>query len=243
MAIPRRWAALALLSSSIGCGGVSVTVPGANTNPEGARDGGLPPAAAAPARAAIPLSEAEKLEQAQVQSALEKLQSGQISYRIAGADLLEITVFEEKEMDRKVRVSSDGTVTFPLIGSVKVGGLDVAEAERALTERLRRFLVNPQVSVFIKEYGNKQIYILGEVQKPGSYPLPTESSFSVLEAVSLAGGFTQYAALDRTRVIRKADGRSETFVVEITAITKRGEKGKDIALKPNDVIVVPERLF
>ena len=146
-------------------------------------------------------------------------------------------------MDRKVRVSPDGVITFPLAGSVKVGGLDVPHAEAALTEQLKKYLINPQVSVFIKEYGNKIIYVLGEVQRPGSYPIPTEARLSVLEAVTLAGGFTQYAAQDRTRIIRKKSGKSETLTVEVSAITKRGDKSQDLSLEPNDVVFVPESLF
>ncbi|MBI3298304.1 MAG: polysaccharide biosynthesis/export family protein [Elusimicrobia bacterium] len=184
----------------------------------------------------------DKKERASLADALERVERERSSYKIGPADLLEITVYQEKDLDRKVRVSPEGTVGMPLAGTISVAGLGVAEAERALTERLRRFIISPQVSIFITEYGNKQVYVLGEVAKPGSYPLPTEARLSVLEAIILAGGFTQYAAVDKTRVIRKGRG-TQAILIDITAITKRGDKSKDVLLEPNDVIYVPESIF
>jgi polysaccharide export outer membrane protein len=182
-------------------------------------------------------------EAAAIESALKKVVDGGVKYAIGGGDLLDISVYQEKDLARTVRVSADGTVNFPLIGSVSLGGLGVPAAERILKERLREYLKNPEVFIFIKEYGHKQIYILGEVQKPGSYALPTESTLSVLEAVVQAGGFTPYAAMDRTRVIRKVENQSQSFVIEVSAIMKRGDKSKDMTLQSNDVIYVPEKFF
>ncbi|MFC1679650.1 polysaccharide biosynthesis/export family protein, partial [Elusimicrobiota bacterium] len=185
----------------------------------------------------------KRLEEVALQSALQFLESQQHSYKISSADLLEITVYQEEDMTRRVRVSPKGIITFPLIGKVKVSGLGVAEAEQAITTMLKRYVIDPQISIFITEYGNKQVYVLGEVKNPGSYALPTEAPLSVLEAITLAGGFTQYASVDNTRVIRKSAGKSRTFPIEISAITKRGDKSKDLQLNPNDVIFVPESFF
>ncbi len=181
-------------------------------------------------------------EEAALASALENVKRG-TDYRISPADLLEVTVYQQLELNRQVRVSQNGSITFPLVGAVQVGGRSVADAEQLLADRLREYLVSPQVTVFIKEYGNKKVYVLGEVSKPGSYDLPTEAHLTVLEAISLAGGFTQIAAADRTRIIRTSAGKSENFTIEISAITKRGEKSKDLPLLPNDVIYVPQSFF
>lgn len=165
-------------------------------------------------------------------------------YRISSPDLIQITVYREDDMSRTVRVSQEGMISFPLIGDIKVGGLSVIQAEDQLGRKLADYLVNPQVTIFIKEYGNKQIYVLGEVQKPGTFELPTESHLTVLEAISMAGGFTQVAAKDRTRVIRATpDGKSESLTVAVSAITQQGEKDKDIPLAPNDVVYVPQSFF
>lgn len=182
-------------------------------------------------------------EEAVLATVLETVERDRSAYRIGPADLLEVSVYQEKDLERKVRVSPDGIITMPLAGSVKVAGLGVVEAEQAVTERLKRFLIAPQVSIFIAEYGNKQVYVLGEVAKPGSYPLPTEAGLTVIEAITLAGGFSQYAAPDRTRIIRKKPGGSSNIPIDISGVTKRGDKSKDLALEPNDVVYVPESVF
>ncbi|MBI4423584.1 MAG: polysaccharide export protein [Elusimicrobia bacterium] len=193
---------------------------------------------------AKPPSDSQAAEEAAVKRALQEAQSAQkTDYRIGGADLLDITVYQQTELNRKLRVSQNGTVIFPLIGNVQVGGRTLAEAQEAISGKLREFIINPQVTVFIQEYGNKKVFVLGEVKAPGSYELPTESRLTVLEAISLAGGFTPIASPDRTKVIRTLDGKNQNFTVEVSAITRRGEKEKDISLQPNDVIYVPQSFF
>jgi polysaccharide export outer membrane protein len=182
------------------------------------------------------------IEQRLIQSSLEQ-QKNQVNYKIQAGDLLEIAVFQEKDMDRAVRVSGNGTVTFPLAGNLKLADLTVPEAESFLAEKLAEFLVKPQVTVLIKEYGNKQIYVLGEVKKPGSITLPVERRLTVLEAITLAGGFTDLAAPDRTKVLRNANGQNQNIPVEISRITKQGDKSADIFLEPNDTVYVPQSFF
>lgn len=235
----RRLAPLAALALS-GCMGLSVQ--GGDARPGGGDRTPVPAAGpdagAAEARPGKPAS-----EEAALASVLESVEKDRSTYRIGPADLLEISVYQEKDLERKVRVSPDGVITMPLAGTVKVAGLGVADAEKAVTERLRRYLIAPQVSIFIAEYGNKQVYVLGEVAKPGSYPLPTEAGLTVIEAITLAGGFSQYAAPDKTRVIRKKPGGSANIPIDVSAVTKRGDKSKDIPLEPNDVVYVPESVF
>jgi len=182
-------------------------------------------------------------ERSALDNVLQFVQTQEYGYKIGAADLLEITVYQEPELTRKVRVSPEGIITFPLVGRARFGGLSVAEAEEALTEKLKRFVIDPQVSVFITEYGNKKVYVLGEVKNPGSYALPTEAPLTVIEAITLAGGFTQYAAKDRTRIIRKSKTESTTLPIDISAIMKGGDKSKDIKLRPNDVVYIPESFF
>ena len=121
--------------------------------------------------------------------------------------------------------------------------MSVPEAEEFLAQKLAEFLVKPQVTVLIKEYGNKQIYVLGEVKKPGAIQLPAERRLTVLEAITLAGGFTDLAAPDRTKVLRNANGQNQNISVEISRITKQGDKSADIFLEPNDTVYVPQSFF
>ncbi|MFH2201738.1 MAG: polysaccharide biosynthesis/export family protein [Elusimicrobiota bacterium] len=175
---------------------------------------------------------------------LQSVKQSKASYKISPVDLLEITVYREESMDRTVRVGQKGLISFPLAGEIQVGGLSTIEAERLIAEKLSEFFVDPQITVFIKEYSNKQIYVLGEVKSPGAFDLPTEKRMTVLEAISKAGGFSPVAAKDRTKVIRATpDGKNISITIEVSAITSRGEKDKDIPLEPNDVIHIPQSFF
>ena len=183
------------------------------------------------------------LEQRIMQTALDLKSKSQLNYKMQPGDLLEITVFKEADMNRTVRISGNGTVTYPLAGNVKLSDLTVPEAEALLADKLSEFLVKPQVTAFIKEYSNKQIYVLGEVKKPGSITLPAERRLTVLEAITLAGGFTDLAAPDRTKVLRNSDGQNQNIQVEISRITKQGDKSADIYLEPNDTVFIPQSFF
>lgn len=165
------------------------------------------------------------------------------SYRIGPSDLLSATVYQEDALGRRVRVDADGAISLPLIGAVKVGGATILEAQRAIEKKLSAFLVNPQVSLLVEAYGSKLVFVLGEVKKPGSYPIPTDSPMSVVQAISAAGGFTNIAAPSRTRVLRSAEGRGADYTVDVRAVTRGGERDKDLLVEPNDVIYVPQSFF
>lgn len=200
--------------------------------------------ACSPRTAATPVPKGgAQSEEAALASALQQIRVQASDYKISAADLVEITVFQQDELTRKVRVGQNGTISFPLAGTLRIAGLSAGEAEQALSKKLSEFIINPQVTIFIREYGNKKVFLFGQVVKPGSFELPTEARMTVLEAISLAGGFTPIAAPDRTKVMRVVEGKNVSFTVEVSAITKRGEKHKDIVLEPNDIIFVPESFF
>ncbi len=232
--------ALSLCFLTAACGGFHVT--------EGAPPDATAPApatAAAPGTVATPEQRkaSSEAEAAAIASALKQVSRAKTDYRISSADLISVTVYQDLEMNRKTRVNANGTVSLPLIGAVKIGGMTLLEAQSTIEAKLSQFLVSPQVSLFIEEYGNKTVFVMGEVQKPGSYPVPTESRMTVLEAISTAGGFTPVAAQDRTRVLRNVNGASVTYTIDVKAITQQGDKEKDMILEPNDVIYVPQSFF
>lgn len=197
--------------------------------------------------AAKALKAQEQAEQAALATLLQSVKTPKTTkenYKIAPSDLIEITVFREDELNRAIRVNQDGEISFPFVGTVRVGGKSIIEAEKAIASGLSEYLKQPQVTIFVKEYSARQIYVLGEVKSPGAFPLPTEASLTVLEAISMAGGFTPVAAQDRTRVIRTGeDGKPQNFTISISAITKSGQKDKDIPLSASDVVFVPQSLF
>lgn len=160
-------------------------------------------------------------------------------YTLGPDDVLDITVYREEELDRTVRISSDGYISFPLIGKVKAEGLTVSELENSLSEGLKEYLKKPQVTVFIKEYST--ITVSGQVERPGSYPLKGE--LTVIEAISLAGGFTKIASRNKVKVMRLENDQKKTIIVRVASISKEGDKSKDIPLKRGDIVFVPESLF
>ncbi|MBI5246017.1 MAG: polysaccharide export protein [Elusimicrobia bacterium] len=238
---PYFTAVLCILLSA--CGKLQIT--------EGAPD--VPAAVPAPAQA-TPADSASSLapelqqaaaakEAAAIAAAMQQVSRSKTDYKISAADLISVTVYQDLEMNRKVRVNANGSISMPLIGEVKVGGMTLIEAQGSIEGKLAKFLVSPQVSLFIEEYGNKTVFVMGEVQRPGSLAIPTESRLTVLEAISTAGGFTPIAAQDRTRVLRTVNGVSVTYTIEVKAITQQGQKEKDLVLEPNDVIYVPQSFF
>ena len=165
------------------------------------------------------------------------------AYKLQPGDLIEIQVFREENMSRTLRVSGNGTITFPLVGVVQVAGCSLEEAEQRLMDRLSDYLKNPQISMLIKEYGNKTVYVLGQVQKPAAIQIPPEKPLTVLEAITSVGGFTDIANTSKVRVLRMENGKQTTRDVDVSLITKQGDKSLDIVLMPGDVVFVPQSMF
>jgi len=169
----------------------------------------------------------------------EMLQENQArEYRIGAKDLLEISVFGLDEMSRTVRVSEKGKITLPLLGEIEVEELTKAELERKLGQLLdEKYLQNPQVTVFIREYQSKKVYILGAVGKPGSYKLLGRRT--VLQLISDAGGLIEDAG-DEIIVIRQhKDGPSKTLRILIDDLILKGDARLNIPLEPNDIVNIP----
>jgi len=165
-------------------------------------------------------------------------------YKVETGDVLTITVYEQPDLTTKARVGSKGDITFPLIGNVNVGGLTVTEIEKKITSLLEAdYLVNPQVSVFIEEYHPKKVFVMGFVNNPGEYELSKDRPTTVLEAITMAGGFKQGAAQNGTKIIRMEGNQEVTIQIRVTDITNKGYKEMDIAVKPGDIVVVPESFF
>lgn len=165
-------------------------------------------------------------------------------YKVDAGDVLLITVYEQADLITKARVNSKGEITFPLIGVVTIKGLTVDEIEKEITARLEAdYLVNPQVNVFIEDYAPQKVFVMGFVNKPGEFELFKDRPTTVLEAITMAGGFKPGAAQNGTKILRVDNGEELTMSIRITDITKKGDKEKDIPVMPGDIIVVPESFF
>ncbi len=165
-------------------------------------------------------------------------------YKLQATDVLKITVHEQPDLSTQTRVTADGNITFPLIGTLYVKGLTVQELENSIKELLEKdYLVNAQVLIFIEEYHPRQVSVLGEVKNPGKYDMPDEKETTLLEAIAMAGGFTKDANVNTTRIMRMEDGEKKTIIIPVKDITQKGQKEKDIVIRPGDVIFVPESFF
>jgi polysaccharide export outer membrane protein len=165
-------------------------------------------------------------------------------YRLQPMDVIQITVHEQPDLDTRTRVTQDGNITFPLIGKVHVESKTINELERRIRDLLAKdYLVNPQILVFIEEYHVRQVSVIGEVNDPGKYDMPAEKEMTLLEAIALAGGFSDDAEVNKTKIMRVSGGERETITVRVKDITEKGQKEKDVKLEPGDVIVVPESFF
>jgi polysaccharide biosynthesis/export protein len=165
-------------------------------------------------------------------------------YLIDINDVLNIMVFKEPELSMTIRVSDEGILSYPLIGDIEVKSLTTQEVEKILETRLKNgYLKAPKVTVrldieLMGQYGEKEVFVLGEVKNPGAIQI-LGKYLTVLESITKAGGFAEFAAPNRTKVIRVQDGIEKTIKVDLNKV-KKGDKSLDIILKPGDVIVVPE---
>ncbi|MCE0523891.1 MAG: SLBB domain-containing protein [Methylacidiphilales bacterium] len=161
------------------------------------------------------------------------------TYRLQPYDLIDVDVYSEEDLHRPARLGSDGTILLPLIGSVQVGGLTVAEATDLITKRYAAgFVKNPSVLITVLQYRKSTFSILGQVLKPGIYEIPEGAHVSILEAVSLAGGYTLTAAQNSITVKRTVDGKDAMFKVN-AADMAQDPNAQPFEVLPGDTILVP----
>lgn len=158
-------------------------------------------------------------------------------YEIGPEDLLEISVWREKDLQREVTVRPDGWLTFPLIGNVQAAGRTPQALEADIKKRLTKFIPDPVVSVTVKKVQGLKIFVLGKVGKPGEYMVGRY--IDVLQALTLAGGLTPFADEDDIKIVRKHNGK-ETIIPFDYSQVKRGRRlEQNIQLKAGDVVMVP----
>lgn len=151
------------------------------------------------------------------------------AYVIGSGDRIKVTVLEIKDMTVEVDVANDGTVDLPLVGSIRVAGRTTDEVRGALTERLARdYVKDPKVNVEVAKY--RPFYVLGQVNRPGSYPF--EPELDIRKAAAIAGGFNRRADTEAAYLVREVDGRND-----------RRRVGLGTRVFPGDVIEIDRRLF
>lgn len=157
-------------------------------------------------------------------------------------DVLEIAVWKNQELTKTVAIRPDGLISMPIVGDIQAAGLSANELAQRIADRLRQFVQNPAVSVNVKELNSYSVFVMGEVVKPGKYQL--KSYVTVLQAISMAGGFADYAKKNKLQIVRtkrNGDGKRREIHIPLRyddVVAGLAEVG-NIVLISGDVIVVP----
>lgn len=159
------------------------------------------------------------------------------AYTLNPGDILRISVWNEEALQQEVMVLPDGTISFPLVGILKVVSKTPAQIQDQIRAKLSRVIPDPEINVMVKSVNGNNIFIIGKVNKPGQIPMirPTD----VMQALSLAGGLTPYAKSDKIRIIRRTDKGQEVIKFDYTKIAEGRSLNTNIMLKSGDTIVVP----
>jgi polysaccharide export outer membrane protein len=158
------------------------------------------------------------------------------SYVIGASDVLTITVWKEPTLSGPILVRPDGMISMALLGDVQASGLTPAQLGDQITTRLKKFIQDPNVSVVLTQINSKKVYLLGEVLKKG--PVELTPGMTLLEAVSSAGGLTDFANTKKMYILRNDGGKNQKIPVQYKQALK-GDSSLNVVLKPGDTIVVP----
>ena len=160
-----------------------------------------------------------------------------LEYRIGPEDVLHISVWKEEDLDRKVLVRPDGGISFPLAGDLQVSGRTPIEVQDEIRSRLQRYVPDAEVTVSIEKVSGYTIFVLGEVEEPGQFTLGRY--VDVVQALTLAGGFTPYANNRDIQVLRRQDGREVTYEFDFRSVARGRNLEQNIILQSGDVVLVP----
>ncbi len=171
---------------------------------------------------------------AQTRSAVPTTQA----YRVGVDDILTINVWHEPDISRTVNVRPDGKISLPLVGEVQASGRTIMELQEEIRTSLGQYLKDPEVVVILTEMRSKRINVMGEVAKPGTFPL--SQSMGVLDAIAVAGGLKEFAKKNKIYILRiTPDGQRVRIRYNYSGVLKGKKNAQDITLQPRDTVVVP----
>jgi polysaccharide biosynthesis/export protein len=159
------------------------------------------------------------------------------SYVIQPGDILDIQVWKEQEVSKSVPVRPDGKISLPLVNDIQASGLTAGALTDDLTQRLKKFISDPQVTVMVTQINSQRFYVMGEVNRGGTYPLVP--GMTVLQGLSGAGGFTAFANAKKIYILRDEGGKQVKYPFNYKDVVKGKSQDQNIALQPGDTIVVP----
>ena len=159
------------------------------------------------------------------------------AYQLQPGDVLDISVWKESDLQKEVLIRPDGGFTFPLAGEVDARGKSVENVRSILADRLQKYVPTPVVTVAVKAIGGNRVYVLGKVNRAGDFPL--SNSLDVMQAISLAGGTTPYAAVNDIVILRRQNGRQQAFTFHYSDVARGRNLSQNIQLESGDTVVVP----
>ena len=167
-----------------------------------------------------------------------KTADNKVEYRLGAGDSIRIMVFQNPDLSVESRISDSGTITYPLIGAVELSGLSISAAEHKLGAMLKDggFVVDPQLSITLLQVRGNQVSVLGQVSRPGRYPLE-QANMKVTDILALAGGIVPGAA-DNIVLVGMRDGKLMRRNIDVVAMLLSGSKGDDIAVENGDIFYI-----
>ena len=159
------------------------------------------------------------------------------AYLVEPGDTLEISVWREEGLEKEVIVRPDGGLSFPLVGNIQASGKSIEQLQTEVAEKLKRYIPDPAVTVAALKLDGSRVYVIGKVAKPGVFPLG--GRIDVVQALSMAGGMTPYAAANKVRILRREGGKQTAIDFAYGDIEKGENLEQNILLQAGDVVVVP----
>jgi polysaccharide biosynthesis/export protein len=160
------------------------------------------------------------------------------TFVIGDDDVLVVNVWKEQDVSRTVPVRSDGKISLPLAGEVVAAGLTPLQLEQSISDKLKNYITDPQVTVIVQQINSQKFNILGQVTKPGAYPLTT--TVTIVDAIALAGGFRDFAKKKGIYILRKDGAGSESRIAfNYQDFIKGKNTSPNITIQPHDTIIVP----
>jgi polysaccharide export outer membrane protein len=159
------------------------------------------------------------------------------AYQLQPGDILEVSVWKETELQREILIRPDGGFTFPLAGEIDAAGKSTDEVHAILVKRLERYVPNPVVTVAVKTIGGNQIYVVGKVNRAGAFPFSTP--LDVMQALSLAGGATPFAAINDIVILHRQNGQQQSIHFHYADVARGRDLSQNIQLQSGDTVVVP----
>jgi polysaccharide export outer membrane protein len=167
------------------------------------------------------------------------VQAGQrlSEFPIGPGDILQVSVWKDEELSREVLVRPDGKISYPLVGSIQAAGRTIEDIQQVLEKKIQEYVPDTPVTVMLKQLRSSLIYVVGKVERPGSYLM--EGKMRVMQALALAGGLTRFADKDKIYILRNVKGEQQAIRFDYSKVSYGLNLENNLILQPNDTVVVP----